>query len=196
MIRFYIYTLILFLICSAVEAQVPTKVIRDSKRGLIENDTSYIYWLPFAHKKRVFFVQGANSKFSHKNEVSFDFKIKKHTKICAARAGVVVGTKSDSDRGGVGDQYLNDGNYIIIKHDDGSEAQYWHLELDGVLVKIGDTILQGQHIGYSGNTGYSAFPHLHFQVFNAAGQNILPRFKTKKKVCYIRPARWYRAVHR
>jgi len=41
-----------------------------------------------------------------------------------------------------------------------------YLKKDGVLVNVGDTVKQGQHIGYSGNTGYTAFPHLHFQVYD------------------------------
>ncbi len=54
---------------------------------------------------------------------------------------------------------------------DGSIAYYWHLQKDGVLVNIGDTVQTGQWIGLSGNTGYSAFPHLHFEVqgYDAGG---------------------------
>lgn len=34
---------------------------------------------------------------------------------------------------------------------------------------VGDVVAQGQEIGISGNTGFSAFPHLHFQVRNKEG---------------------------
>lgn len=169
--------------------------IRDLKTGRIKNDSSYVYWLPYKKGHKHLFVQGANSSFSHKGELSFDFKMKQGSQICASRAGKVIATKSDSDKGGLKDEYLNDGNHIIIEHEDGSVAQYWHLEKDGVIVKVGDTIVKGQLIGYSGNTGYTAFPHLHFQIIDSNGKEILPRFQTKKGVIYLRPGRWYKSVN-
>ena len=93
-----------------------------------------------------------------------DFKVKKETKICAARDGVVIAAREDSDKGGLKPENMSDGNYISIQTSDGSVAHYWHLKKDGVLVNVGDTVIEGQLIGFSGNTGYSAFPHLHFEV--------------------------------
>lgn len=167
--------------------------IRDLKSGRVENDNSYIYSLPFAPGKKVFLIQAYNSGFSHKNEIALDFKIKEGTEIFAAREGVVTSTKEDSDRGGAKNEYMNEGNHIIVKHNDGSIAWYWHLKKDGVLVNTGDTITKGQHIGYSGNTGYSAFPHLHFEV-TENGKQIPTRFNTKKGVRYLRPGKFYRAA--
>ena len=64
---------------------------QDLKAGKFEADSSYIYSLPFENKKKVFLIQGYESKiFSHKNERALDFKVKKGTKVCAARAGVVI----------------------------------------------------------------------------------------------------------
>lgn len=174
--------------------QLSNSEVRGLKTGRIKEDTSYVYQLPYSKGKRHLFVQGANSSFSHKGELSFDFKMKKGSTICAARDGVVIQTKGDSDKGGLKEEYLNDGNHIVIQHADGSIAQYWHLAQNGVLVKIGEPVKKGQIIGHSGNTGYSAFPHLHFQVIDAKGNQILPRFKTKKGNIYIRPERWYKCV--
>ena len=115
-------------------------------------------------------------------------------KICAAREGIVESIKEDSDVGGLKNEYMNQGNHIIIRHSDGSMAMYWHLKKDGVQVSAGDSVSKGQHIGYSGNTGYSAFPHLHFQVQDAQGRDIATRFSTKKGVKYLRPAKWYRSA--
>ena len=53
-------------------------------------------------------------------------------------------------------------NKIVIKHDDGTFAQYMHLTQNGALVEIGEEISQGDLIGSSGNTGLAGFPHLHF----------------------------------
>jgi len=67
------------------------------------------------------------------------------------------------------------------------------------LVNIGDTITKGQIIGLSGNTGYSAFPHLHFEVIGNDGKGArkqLPtRFTTNKGIVYLRPGHFYRAIH-
>jgi murein DD-endopeptidase MepM/ murein hydrolase activator NlpD len=175
--------------------QLNDREIRDLKTGRIKDDSSYVYWLPYKKGVRHLFIQGANSGFSHKDELSFDFKMKRGSKICASRPGLVIGTKYDSDKGGLKDEFLDDGNHIIIQHDDGSTGHYWHLEKDGVLVKVGETVKKGQLIGYSGNTGYTAFPHLHFQIIDASGKEILPRFQTKKGNIYLRPGRWYKSVN-
>jgi len=189
--------LIIFLTLNFLDAagQLTDREIRTLKGGDVKQDSSYVYWLPYEKGKNYLFVQGANSKFSHRGELSFDFKMATGSKICAARAGVVTATKADSNNGGLKEEYLNDGNHIVIQHADGSIAQYWHLEQNGVLVNLGDTVEQGQVIGSSGNTGYSAFPHLHFQVIDASGKQILPRFRTKKGIIYLRPGRWYKAVN-
>jgi murein DD-endopeptidase MepM/ murein hydrolase activator NlpD len=175
--------------------QLNDKEIRDLKTGRIKDDSSYIYWLPYEKGSKYLFIQGANSSFSHKGELSFDFKMKKGSAICASREGTVIATKSDSDKGGLKNEFLSDGNHIVIKHQDGSVAQYWHLEQNGVLVKVGELVKKGQVIGLSGNTGYTAFPHLHFQIIGANGKEILPRFQTKKGVIYLRPGRWYKSVN-
>lgn len=172
---------------------------RDLKEGKFKGDNSYIYALPFENKKKVFLIQAYDSKMSHKGEIALDFKIKKKTKICAARDGIVISTREDSDKGGLKPENLSDGNFISIQHYDGSVAHYWHLSKDGVLVNVGDAITEGQVIGLSGNTGYSAFPHLHFEVVGDDGKGnhkqIPTRFTTNKGIVYLRPGHFYRAIH-
>lgn len=180
------------LLHQTLNAQLSDEEIRNLKGGRVKPDNSYIYSLPYAKGSKFLLIQAYNSKMSHRNELSLDFKMKKGSKICAARAGFVTAVKEDSDVGGLKDAYLSEGNHIIIKHSDGSEAMYWHLKKDGVLVNPGDSVAEGQHIGYSGNTGYTAFPHLHFQVSDVNGKNIATRFRTKKGVHYLRPGKWYR----
>jgi murein DD-endopeptidase MepM/ murein hydrolase activator NlpD len=175
-------------------AQLTNNQIRDLKGGRVKPDNSYVYNLPFAKGSKFLLIQAYNSGMSHKNELSLDFKMHKGSKICAAREGVVEGMRKDSDVGGLKDDYLNEGNHVIIRHADGSVAYYWHLQKDGALVNVGDTITKGQLIGYSGNTGYTAFPHLHFQVQDKNGNDIATRFITKKGIIYLRPGKWYKAV--
>ncbi len=174
--------------------------IRDLKDGKFKADNSYIYTLPFENKKRVFLIQAYESKMSHKGERALDFKIKKGTRICAARGGIVIAAREDSDEGGLKPENLSDGNYVSIRHSDGSVAHYWHLQKDGVMVNVGDTVQTGQWIGLSGNTGYSAFPHLHFEVqgYDMKGNyvQLFTRFYTQKGVIYLRPGKFYRTRHR
>ncbi len=175
------------------QAQLTDEAIRNLKGGRVKTDNSFVYQLPYATGSKFLLIQAYNSNMSHKGELSLDFKMKKGSSICAARAGVVVATKADSDIGGLKDEYLSEGNHIIIQQEDGSTAMYWHLQKDGVLVNVGDSVKQGQAIGYSGNTGYTAFPHLHFQVQDKEGHDLATRFYTKKGVRYLRPGKWYRA---
>jgi murein DD-endopeptidase MepM/ murein hydrolase activator NlpD len=56
------------------------------------------------------------------------------------------------------------GNNILIGHDNNENTFYAHLRKGGALVKSGEEVKKGQVIGYSGNTGYSHKPHLHYSV--------------------------------
>jgi len=63
------------------------------------------------------------------------------------------------------------GNYVFINHSNGYTTQYLHL--NKVFVKSQQAIKKGQLLGYSGNTGSSSGPHLHFSV-KKLGLNIDP----------------------
>jgi murein DD-endopeptidase MepM/ murein hydrolase activator NlpD len=54
------------------------------------------------------------------------------------------------------------GNYTCIDHGGGLSTCYGHQS--GYAVSAGDSVVQGQIIGYSGNTGSSTGPHVHFEV--------------------------------
>jgi murein DD-endopeptidase MepM/ murein hydrolase activator NlpD len=177
------------LICKGQEPS-----IKDLKAGRYKADTNFIYSLPYEAGNSYFLIQAYQSNLSHKGEYALDFKMKEGTKICAARSGVVVSTREDSDKGGLKPEMLSEGNYIIIEHADGSQAHYWHLQKDGVLINEGDTVKQEQVIGLSGNTGYSAFPYLHFEVSHPGKGQVPTRFHTKKGIKYLRPGKWHKAI--
>ena len=62
------------------------------------------------------------------------------------------------------------GNYVVINHGDGFSSLYAHMQ--GLIVKAGDYVKQGQTIGYVGSTGLSTGPHLHFTIYyNGADVN-------------------------
>jgi murein DD-endopeptidase MepM/ murein hydrolase activator NlpD len=179
-----------------LSAQLEQSVIKDLQKGKIKEDTSFVYILPYTKNKSFLMVQGPYTKHSHRYLVALDFKMKKGSTICAARSGVVLSVEESSSKGGLNDKYLNDWNYIVLQHADSSTALYGHLQQNGALVNVGDTIQQGQAIALSGNTGYSAFPHLHFQVWDKYGEQISVRFLTKRGIIYLRPLRWYRAIQK
>ncbi|MGM0282926.1 MULTISPECIES: glucosaminidase domain-containing protein [unclassified Enterococcus] len=53
------------------------------------------------------------------------------------------------------------GNVVVIEHEDGSAALYAHQQ--EYCVEVGQTVEQGQIIGYVGSTGNSTGPHLHLE---------------------------------
>ena len=87
--------LLILLLIPYISSSQQQYSVNDLKDGKFKADSSYIYTLPFQHKKKVFLIQGYESMFSHKDEKALDFKIKKGTKICAARDGVVTGIQKD-----------------------------------------------------------------------------------------------------
>lgn len=171
------------------------RAIKNLQKGKARDDSSYVYALPYETGSSHLIVQGYYSAYSHKNRVAIDFKMPEGTKITAARSGIVVRLKEDSNKGGVNKKYRQSANLVVIEHEDGSRAGYWHLQQNGVLVNLGDTVQQGQVIALSGKTGYAALPHLHFLVWtskNGQWQQIPTRFHTTNGDKYIRPFRIYK----
>jgi len=84
------------------------------------------------------------------------------TPIYATRAGTV--TRTAYQAGGAG-------NYVSINHLDGFSSIYMHMT--HYVVSAGQTVSQGQLIGYVGNTGISTGPHLHFGI-SYAGTYVNP----------------------
>jgi len=130
------------------------------------HDDSFRYLLPFAHGDKRRLSQGFGGAFSHydENEYAVDFDMPEGTPVYAARSGVVAEVKEDSRTGGPSTSYSDQANYILVMHSDGSFANYVHLRYGGAIVEPGETVSEGDVIGYSGNTGRSSGPHLHFDV--------------------------------
>lgn len=84
------------------------------------------------------------------------------TPIYATRAGTVTVTSYQA--GGAG-------NYVSINHLDGFSSIYMHMTR--YIVSVGQSVSQGQLIGYVGSTGLSTGPHLHFGI-SYAGTYVNP----------------------
>ncbi len=146
----------------------------DSELGVNCQDADYIknsdspYVLPWEIGKTFTVGQGNCTDGSHslgQIQFAYDINMPIGTKIVAMRSGIVVKVIEsfvDLESGTVG--LVDEANIIKVKHDDGSEAQYVHLTLNGGLKNEGDSVDQGEIIALSGNTGKTTGPHLHFQV--------------------------------
>jgi murein DD-endopeptidase MepM/ murein hydrolase activator NlpD len=86
-----------------------------------------------------------------------DFRASSGTSVKAVGAGTVVSA-------GWGGAY---GNEVVIRHHDGHYSQYAHLS--ALNVRSGQSVSGGQQIGYSGSTGNSTGPHLHFEIRTGPG---------------------------
>ncbi|MDE1856366.1 MAG: M23 family metallopeptidase, partial [Candidatus Micrarchaeota archaeon] len=95
---------------------------------------------------------------------SVDIFVPNGTPVLAAYDGIVVRVRKDSKEGGTTLAFWDKGNYIEMKHENGEYTWYEHLQYDGVAVVVGQSVKQGNIIGYSGSTGITDEPHLHFQV--------------------------------
>lgn len=134
---------------------------------LAKHDDSYVYTLPFEAGSAFRVTQAFNGTYSHTgaDQYAIDFKMSSGTPVHAARDGRVVKVKDDSDTGGGDRKYVNCANYVLVKHSDGTVANYAHLSKGGAKVKVGDYVHAGDLLALSGNTGFSSGPHLHFSVF-------------------------------
>lgn len=83
------------------------------------------------------------------------------------------------------------GRWILIDHGNGLSTLYAHLSL--ISVGVNERVKRGQVIGYSGNSGFTTGPHLHFTVFATEGIQIITR---QSRVCgraYTMPVADFRA---
>ncbi|MFA5770857.1 MAG: peptidoglycan DD-metalloendopeptidase family protein [Patescibacteria group bacterium] len=95
-----------------------------------------------------------------------DFRASMGTPVKAAASGIVEGT-GNTDLICPGSSF---GKWIFIRHGNGLATTYSHLSL--IKVNVGDRVLTGQIIGYSGNTGYSTAPHLDLKVYASDGVKV------------------------
>ncbi|MEL6717459.1 MAG: TonB family protein, partial [Bacteroidota bacterium] len=82
-----------------------------------------------------------------------DYVIPMNTEIVAVADGKVVAVKNWKKGYGL---------HVIVEHTNGYATFYAHLEKS--LVKVGQSVKQGEVIALSGNTGTSTGPHLHYEV--------------------------------
>ena len=126
---------------------------------------------------RLHLTQGyGHTKFALRNRGTYinnfhaglDFSASVGTEVLAAQGGRVIG-QGDTD---VRRSCVSWGKWIVVEHENGLSTLYAHLSHIGV--EYGSIVKRGDIIGYSGNTGFSTGPHLHFGVYASKGLKIVP----------------------
>ncbi|WP_044172089.1 DUF6443 domain-containing protein [Flectobacillus major] len=91
------------------------------------------------------------------------------------KTGGVTGLSVSAAANGIVDKIGWDkkgwGRYVIIRHENGYFSLYAHLEKNGVQVRVGDQLSNGQSFARSGNTGGSTGPHLHLEFRRKQNEN-------------------------
>ena len=136
------------------------------------------FTLPLPGGTTVFVSQGNDGQFSHNSEFSlhaFDFALKAGAALTAMADGTVVKINDATKPGmpcfdGGGVECLDKANFVLIRHADGNDSLYLHLE--SVSVKVGANVKRGDVVGRVGSTGHSTGPHAHVQLQNACETQI------------------------
>lgn len=87
-----------------------------------------------------------------------DIAAPKNSNILASRAGKVIWASNAYKGSG----YYGYGNVVVLDHGDGYDTIYGHMNKVGC--SVGDTVFQGQTIGFVGSTGFSTGNHCHFEM--------------------------------
>jgi murein DD-endopeptidase MepM/ murein hydrolase activator NlpD len=102
---------------------------------------------------------GELSEIRDHPHTGIDYAMPEGTQLEALFNGVVIKV---ADYGNV-----NAGKTVVIQMDSGEQAIYGHLS--EFAVKVGERVQNGDVIGWSGNTGHSTGPHLHFAIKSEEG---------------------------
>lgn len=89
--------------------------------------------------------------------------------LYAPAAGKILGVENNIEDNIPGE--LNDvsaaGNYVMIDHLNGEYSLLAHFKKGTIIVAVGDTVMAGQELGKTGNSGNSTEAHLHYHLQNS-----------------------------
>lgn len=148
---------------SALKIAIDPSLIPSTGKGVLRNPLTNIRVTQYFGNTA--FSTANPQVYNGKGHTGIDFAASIGTPVMASLNGIIVGA-GNTDIGSC----RSYGKWIMIKHPNGLSTLYAHLSL--VNVAVGQTVATGQVIGYSGNTGYSTGPHLHFGVYATEGVRI------------------------
>jgi murein DD-endopeptidase MepM/ murein hydrolase activator NlpD len=131
------------------------------------HDDAYEYRLPYGEQVSYPVIQGYGAHLSHRGveQYTVDFGMPVGTPVYAAREGVVALAEDSHDFGCPVEACGRLANFVVVLHSDGTTGEYFHLQRGSVQVRLGERVARGALLAFSGNTGYTTAPHLHFGVY-------------------------------
>jgi hypothetical protein len=138
--------------------------------GLVECTTDEPFdgefYLPLACGMQATISQGNNGGFSHTGQsaYAFDFSLGIGTPLVAIADGTVLAVYGETGPGdpcydGGGQECINEANYVVLAHSDGTQSIYAHLSATSVVKD--EFVARGAEVGLTGSTGWSTGPHAH-----------------------------------
>ena len=127
-----------------------------------------LYRLPWPDGRSFMFTQAPGGRITthvaNAMRYAVDIAMPTGVPIVAARAGVVEALEDHHGASAEDEPLTYEGNFVRVRHADGTAATYAHLAYGGIAVAVGDKVDAGRLLGYSGATGDVQHPHLHFAV--------------------------------
>jgi murein DD-endopeptidase MepM/ murein hydrolase activator NlpD len=127
-----------------------------------------LYRLPWPEGLSFMFIQASDgrvtSHFTKANLYAVDIAMPEGVPVLAARAGTVEAAETHHGASPEQDALSYEGNFVRVRHADGTAAIYAHLKHHGVAVALGEAVTPGQLLGHSGASGDVIEPQLHFGV--------------------------------
>jgi urea transporter/murein DD-endopeptidase MepM/ murein hydrolase activator NlpD len=119
----------------------------------------------WAHAWDFVVLDSSGKQFKNNGNVASDYYCYGKSVIAPAD-GEVVEVEDGIDENPIGEINIakNWGNTVIIRHAVGLYSKVSHLKKGSIAVRAGDKVRFGAKIGEVGNSGRSAYPHLHFQI--------------------------------
>jgi murein DD-endopeptidase MepM/ murein hydrolase activator NlpD len=127
-----------------------------------------LYRLPWPEGLSFMFTQAPGGRvtthFTKATLHAVDIAMPEGVSVLAARGGIVEAAQAHHRATPDDEPLTYEGNFVRVRHADGTAATYAHLQHQGVAVSRGETIEAGRLLGYSGASGDVLEPHLHFVV--------------------------------
>lgn len=131
---------------------------KTTSRSSVKRTSKYTFPVKGCSKKNI--LNKSYPSYSGHTGVDVNSNVKGKSVVAADSGTVIVSTALKTASG----SYKSYGEYIMIKHDDGTVTLYGHLKQGSRKVKKGDRVTRGQVIAKVGSTGNSTGTHLHFEV--------------------------------
>lgn len=127
-----------------------------------------LYRLPWPEGLSFMFIQAPGgritSHFTRSTLYAVDIGMPEGMPVLAARDGIIEALEARHGASPLEDPLTFEGNFVRVRHADGTAAIYAHLRHQGVAVAVRQAVKAGELLAYSGSTGDVLEPHLHFAV--------------------------------